>query len=81
MTEKHPELYKGPFGSCCAELKKCMQQPNALIRVFHNSLFHTIGYVQTEEGIGWFDHAIIFCPFCGKQLQDRDELKKKVDRK
>ena len=79
LFSKRPSIHQGPFGSCCDDLKKCMAQPNALIRVTdEKALFLTIGYVQTEQGVGWFDHAVIYCPFCGKQLQDRDELRKKV---
>ena len=59
-----------------------MAQPNSLIRVESDgTLFLTVGYVQTEQGIGWFDHACIYCPFCGMQLQSRDELKKKAETK
>lgn len=37
-------------------------------------LYLTVGYTQTEQGTGWFDQAIIFCPFCGQKLQDRNEI-------
>jgi hypothetical protein len=76
------EIYKGPFGSCCKDLADCMKQPNALIRTNEDgTLFLTIGYVQTEQGPGWFDHAVIFCPFCGTKLQDRQALAAKVEKK
>ncbi len=69
------ELHQGEFGSCCADLAECMRQPNSLIRVGETgTLFLSIGYLITDEGTGWFDHAVIFCPFCGKQLQDRAEI-------
>jgi hypothetical protein len=38
-------------------------------------LFLTVGGVKTDQGIGWFDQAVFFCPFCGTQLQTRDEIK------
>jgi hypothetical protein len=38
-------------------------------------LFLTVGSVKTDRGIGWFDQAVLFCPFCGTQLQTRDEIK------
>ena len=41
-------------------------------------LYLTVGYVQTPEGPGWFDQALIFCPFCGTKLQDRDEIQKRT---
>jgi hypothetical protein len=76
---KRSIIHQGLFGSCCDDLKKCMAQPNALIRISEeNTLFLTIGYMETDKGVGWFDHAIIYCPFCGKQLQDCEELRKKV---
>jgi hypothetical protein len=72
------EIHKGPFGSCCDDMSDCMKQENALIRTEGDgTLFLTIGYVQMEQGIGWFDHAIIYCPFCGKKLQSRQVLANK----
>jgi hypothetical protein len=42
-------------------------------------LYVTVGYAEKEEGKSWsFDHAVIFCPFCGKQLQTREEIKRKT---
>ena len=76
------EIYRGAFGTCCEDLKHCMKQPNCLLHVSEEgSFFLTIGYIQTEEGTGWMDHAVIFCPFCGKKLQDREELAEKVKNK
>lgn len=64
-------VHQGPFGSCCKDLADCMQQPNSLIKTSEDgTLFLTIGYVRTEQGTGWFDHAILYCPFCGRRLQD-----------
>jgi hypothetical protein len=25
----------------------------------------TVGSVETEQGAGWMDQAVLFCPFCG----------------
>ena len=59
-----------------------MKQPNALIRTQEDgTLFLTIGYIQMEQGTAWFDHAVIYCPFCGKKLQDREALAEKVKEK
>ena len=68
------------FGSCCKDLHDAMNLPgNSLLRVEDTGvLYLTVGYVKTKEGIGWFDQAVIFCPFCGKQLQDRDEIKRRA---
>jgi hypothetical protein len=38
-----------------------------------------VGYAQTERGVGWFDHAVMFCPFCGTRLQTPDEVKRRSD--
>ena len=49
--------------------------PNSMFRVEENGvLYLTVGFVETEQGPGWFDRAIIFCPFCGKQLQTNEEI-------
>jgi hypothetical protein len=46
-----------------------------MFRIEENGvLYLTVGYVETERGPGWFDRAIIFCPFCGKQLQSNEEI-------
>ncbi|RPI91862.1 MAG: hypothetical protein EHM40_14580 [Chloroflexi bacterium] len=53
---------------------------NSLVQVDETGvLFLTVGYVTTPEGVGWFDQAVIFCPFCGKKLQDRDEIKRRAN--
>ncbi len=68
------------FGSCCKDFYEAMTSPpNSFFRVENNGvLFLTIGYIQSEEGTGWFDQAVIFCPFCGVKLQDREEIKLKT---
>jgi len=67
------------FGSCCKDLKDAMTvPPNSLVRVSEwGVLYVTVGYVQSGEGLGWMDQAVIFCPFCGKRLQSRDEIRLK----
>jgi len=37
-------------------------------------LYLSVGYVMTENGPGWFDQAVLFCPFCGAQLQTRESI-------
>jgi hypothetical protein len=65
------------FGSCCKELKDAMTvPPNSLFHVSKwGVLYLTVGYVQAEQGLGWMDQAVIFCPFCGKHLQTREEIR------
>ena len=49
-----------------------------MFRVEDNGvLYFTVGYVDTEEGRGWFDPAVIYCPFCGSQLQSREDIARK----
>jgi hypothetical protein len=68
------------FGSCCRDLKDAMTgPPNSFFRVEESGvLYLTIGYMPTDEGSAWFDQAVIFCPFCGSQLQNRDEIRTKA---
>jgi hypothetical protein len=67
------------FGSCCKDLKDAMTvPPNPLFRVSEwGVLYLTVGYVQSDDGLGWMDQAAIFCPFCGKRLQSREEIRLK----
>jgi hypothetical protein len=67
------------FGSCCKELQDAMTvPPNSLLRIAEwGVLYLTVGYLQSEQGLGWMDQAVIFCPFCGRQLQSREEIKLK----
>jgi len=52
-----------------------------MFRVGENGvLYLSIGYSQTEQGVGWFDMAAVFCPFCGKKIQDKDEIRAKSAR-
>lgn len=75
-------IYKGKFGTCCKDLKDAMDTsivPNSFFRVEENDvLYQTVGYVETQNGPGFFDQAVIYCPFCGKQLQDKMEIKRKA---
>ena len=64
------------FGKCCDDLKAAIQQPeNSTFRVESNGvLYLSVGYVTTPQGPGWFDQAVLFCPFCGSQLQTSAEI-------
>jgi hypothetical protein len=72
-------IHNGPFGSCCGDLEDAMKTPpNSMFRVEENGvLYFTVGYVATEQGPGWFDQAVLFCPFCGKQLQSKEDIARK----
>lgn len=64
------------FGGCCRGLAESMSgPPNSMFRVEENGvLYLTIGYAMTPQGPGWFDQAVMFCPFCGVRLQDEETV-------
>ena len=72
-------MKEGQFGSCCKDLNEAMTSPpHSLLRVEENGvLYLTIGYADTPQGAAWFDQALLFCPFCGVQIQDRDDIRRK----
>jgi len=76
-------IHSGSFGSCCPELEEAMNAPpNSMFRIEDTGvLYFTVGYDATEQGPGWFDQAVIFCPFCGKQLQTKEEIASKSSTK
>jgi hypothetical protein len=41
-------------------------------------LYLTIGGIPTEQGMGWMDQAVLFCPFCGTRLQSKDQIRLKA---
>lgn len=77
METVHPDK----FGTCCKDLHDAMTAPpEKFVRVeSHGVLFLTIGYMTTERGPGFYDMAIIFCPFCGKRLQTKEGIKAAAD--
>jgi hypothetical protein len=53
--------------------------PNSLFRVAEwGALYLSVGYIESDQGLGWMDQAVIFCPFCGKRLQSGDEIRLKA---
>ena len=74
-------MERNKFGTCCKDLLHAMTvPPNCLLRVQEDgTLFLSVGYVLSEGGgVGWFDQAVLYCPFCGKKLQDRVELSQRA---
>ena len=70
------------FGSCCDDLANAMKLPPAsFFRVDDRGvLFLSVGYAQTESGTGFFDSAVFFCPFCGRELQTREAASQDASR-
>lgn len=68
------------FGSCCKDLKDAMSVPQQKFFWANEQgvLYLTIGGVQTEQGMGWMDQAVLFCPFCGTRLQTKEEIRLKA---
>jgi len=65
------------LGACCLAMTDALKLPNPLFRIEDNGvLYVTVAYAQTPQGVGWFDQAALFCPFCGTQIQDRGAIKR-----
>ena len=70
------------FGTCCRNLRDALSEPSeSFFRVDDNGvLYLSVGCIQTENGPGFFDQAVLFCPFCGRQLQTREEISRNAAR-
>ena len=73
--------HSNAFGSCCQDLKDCLAAPGqkSIWSGEEQVLYLTIATIQTEKGPAYMDQAILFCPFCGKQLQTKEEIKLKAE--
>lgn len=68
---------------CCNSLKGVvadLPEPAAptVYRADNGVLMMVVGLVQSEEGLGYLDQAILHCPFCGTKLQDAKAIAEKV---
>ncbi len=60
------------FGECCRDLSDAMDVPRTRFFVQENGvLYLTAG---GSDDVGWFDLAVLYCPFCGTQLQTKAEI-------
>ena len=75
---KDPALSTKPFGACCPDMQHATSHgATRLLRVEDNGVFYmAVGVAETPEGLGWFDQAVLFCPFCGIPLQTREQIAK-----
>jgi hypothetical protein len=66
-----------PFGECCSDMQHAVSHgATRLLRVEDSGVFYmAVGVAETPDGLGWFDQAILFCPFCGVQLQIREQIR------
>jgi hypothetical protein len=74
------DLPPSEFGSCCKDWNDVMTIPGQKFFFVSEEgvLYLTVGAVQTGDGTGWLDHSVFFCPFCGKQLQTAEEVRRKA---
>ncbi|MEX2694173.1 hypothetical protein [Rhizobium mongolense] len=77
MNDARDEIF------CCDSLKEVvagLPAPAAptVYRADNGVLMMVVGLVQTEEGLGYLDQAIMHCPFCGTKLQDAMAIAEKV---
>ncbi|EBU7498168.1 hypothetical protein DK058_25165 [Salmonella enterica subsp. enterica serovar Typhi] len=68
---------------CCAAFEDVTAGlPEEAMPSFHvsddNILMLTVATLETDEGPAFMDHAVLFCPFCGTQLQDARMIAGKV---
>ena len=38
-----------------------------------------VGHVVSDQGPGWFDMAVMNCPFCGSTLQNKESIQGKAN--
>jgi len=71
------------FGTCCNELREAMSgnEFEPLIVVGDDGiLYMSVGLIDIEgEEPGMVDHPVFFCPFCGTELQSREEVRQDGD--
>lgn len=69
------------FGQCCKDMNDAIGAPHSVFRVADNGVLYLPSSIradgpETTEAHGYFDLAVLYCPFCGKQLQDVDDIAK-----
>ncbi len=77
MSDAQNEIF------CCDTLKSVvaeLPEPAAptIYRADSRVMMMVVGLAQTKEGLGYLDHAIMHCPFCGTKLQDAEAIAEKV---
>ena len=65
-----------PLGTCCNDMVHARSTvPESFFRIEDNGVMYlTVGMAMTDDGPGYFDQAVLFCPFCGTALQTKDEI-------
>jgi len=75
MSDAHAEIF------CCDALREVAAELPApaaptIYRSDDGVMMMVVGLIQTEEGFGYLDQAIVHCPFCGINLQDTKAAEK-----
>ncbi len=77
MSDGYDEIF------CCEALKDVAAELPApaaptIYRSDDGVLMMVVGLIQTEDGLGYLDQAMLHCPFCGTKLQDAKAIAEKV---
>jgi hypothetical protein len=78
------------FGTCCQDLKEVLSGADfepLLYEAEDGVLYLSVGILDTdeeenaeddEEGPGFLDHPVYFCPFCGTRVQTPEDVEAKA---
>jgi len=81
------------FGKCCQDLKEVLEAEDFDPLVYEAEdgvLYLSVGILdiddgsaegetgEEDEGSGFLDHPVYFCPFCGTKLQTPEEVEAKA---
>ena len=64
------------FGGCCSDLHDALTTNRSTFRVEGGVLYLIVGR-PPKRGPEFYDRAVFYCPFCGRQLQTPDEVRAK----
>ena len=92
-NEDKGEIRSSKFGKCCQDLKEVLEAEDFDPLVYEAEdgvLYLSVGILDIddgsaeasdddeEEGSGFLDHPVYFCPFCGAKLQTPEEVEAKA---
>ncbi len=63
---------------CCGHLQEAIKHPpHSFFHTENGVMYLSVGFARTLDGPAFYDQAILFCPFCGSQLQSAEEVAKR----
>ena len=91
-NEDKGEARSSKFGNCCQDLKEVLEAEDFDPLVYEAEdgvLYLSVGILDIDdggdtagededEGSGFLDHPVYFCPFCGTKLQTPEEVEAKA---